>query len=342
MSADARDTSLNVYCLLNTTLSLQATVARAFFMKGSYRIPANPKAVSLDATVVDQSARRLARPLARAADRPGTLSVNFPAVNDHAVATQPSAALELQLTVQRSRCPFLARDLDLVLDVDGCCTPIGHRRRPGHARRRRHPRAEHERGHRSLGRHPHDRRPARRRAKGGPATRRARRSSCSCALLRAPRAPSASGVDSRLVFRPYSSSSQASSGCPRTGHLPVDADRAVISANDDFARTYIVTPNSDGVIHDRGGLRRNDRDPEQQPPQDRLRLLQVFSTPASQVSVYEGYTIKIPVGLEFEFQGDNPNRMHGFAVLLNFSVRTFPDSSRLATPLRRGPAMAHG
>ena len=53
------------------------------------------------------------------------------------------------------------------------------------------------------------------------------------------------GINSPLVFGPYASSSQDTSGCPQTGGLPVNSDGAVIWANDTFTRTYIVKPNSD-------------------------------------------------------------------------------------------------
>jgi hypothetical protein len=58
----------------------------------------------------------------------------------------------------------------------------------------------------------------------------------------------ASGITSPLVFGPYPSSSQDTSGCPQTGGLPVDANGAVIWANDTFTRTYIVTPNADSTF----------------------------------------------------------------------------------------------
>ncbi len=66
--ADTRDASLNVGAFLNGTPSLQATVTRAFFIKGSCGIPANAQAVSLNATVVNPVGERLARPLARRHD----------------------------------------------------------------------------------------------------------------------------------------------------------------------------------------------------------------------------------------------------------------------------------
>lgn len=64
-----------------------------------------------------------------------------------------------------------------------------------------------------------------------------------------PKGDTGASGNSQLVFGPYSSSSQDTSGCPQTGGLPVNSDGAVIWANDTFTRTYIVSPNSDGSFN---------------------------------------------------------------------------------------------
>lgn len=64
-----------------------------------------------------------------------------------------------------------------------------------------------------------------------------------------PKGDTGASGNSQLVFGPYSSSSQDTSGCPQTGGLPVNSDGAVVWANDTFTRTYIVSPNSDGTFN---------------------------------------------------------------------------------------------
>ncbi|MEO8586897.1 MAG: hypothetical protein ABI584_12105 [Acidobacteriota bacterium] len=134
------------------------------------------------------------------------------------------------------------------------------------------------------------------------------------------------GTNAPLVFGPYASSSQDTSGCPQTGSLPVDSTGAVIWANDSFTRTYIVKPNSDQSF-------------------DVTELFDgTFVTLASSAPVgttsgcslllnagitgqfYGNYAIKTPAGLDFNFKATCPAGCTGSQFFATFFNTTFPNS----------------
>lgn len=136
----------------------------------------------------------------------------------------------------------------------------------------------------------------------------------------------ASGITSPLVFGPYPSTSQDTSGCPQTGGLPVDADGAVIWANDTFTRTYIVTPNSDQTFNVTELF-------------DGTFVTLNSSTPVGTTSncstllnagitgqFYGNYAIKTPAGLDFNFKGTCPAGCSGSQFFSTFFGTTFPNS----------------
>jgi hypothetical protein len=134
------------------------------------------------------------------------------------------------------------------------------------------------------------------------------------------------GVNSALVFGPYPSSSQDTSGCPQTGGLPVDSDGAVIWADDTFTRTYIVKPNSDGTFDVTELF-------------DGTFVTLNSSTPVGTTSncstllnagiagqFYGDYAIKTPAGLNFNFKGTCPAGCTGSQFFSTFFGTTFPNS----------------
>jgi len=117
--ADTRSASYNSGAFLNGTPSLQTGLTRAFFVKGSCGIPASAQAVSLNATVVNQSARGYLALWPGGTTWSGTSTLNFPAVSTSAIAN----AAVVPLSGCASPCGDLdalsPANLDLVLDVNG-------------------------------------------------------------------------------------------------------------------------------------------------------------------------------------------------------------------------------
>ena len=138
--------------------------------------------------------------------------------------------------------------------------------------------------------------------------------------------PGVSGVNSPLVFGPYPSSSQDTSGCPQTGGLPVDPDGAVIWANDTFTRTYIVKPNSDGTfdvteLFDGTFVTLNSSTPV-----GTVSNCSTLLNAGIQGQFYGNYAIKTPGKLNFNFKGTCPAGCTGSQFFSTFFGTTFPDS----------------
>lgn len=139
-------------------------------------------------------------------------------------------------------------------------------------------------------------------------------------------AAGANGANAALIFGPYASSSQDTSGCPQTGSLPVDSDGAVIWANDTFTRTYIVKPNSDQTFDVTELF-------------DGTFVTLASSTPVGTTSncsvllnegitgqFYGNYAIKTPPGLNFNFKATCPAGCTGSQFFTTFFSTTFPNT----------------
>lgn len=129
-----------------------------------------------------------------------------------------------------------------------------------------------------------------------------------------------------LVFGPYDSRSQDTSGCPQTGGLPVDSSGAVIWANDVFTRTYIVKPNVDGSfdvteLFDGRFTTLNSSTPVGTTPECSPLNAGIKG------QFYGDEAFHLPAGANFNFKATCPDECNGTQFFQTFFGSAFPPGS---------------